>query len=109
MLAIALAGCGGEASHLPPLWQWPGAAVGSAVGNAAYEARRERVRIHVAASLPAFERDMAAGGGPSLERGFALASVPQARRGEALAARRATPRGDDAVEALTVPLMVHGG
>ena len=108
-MALALAGCGGEASHLPPPWQWPGAAIGSAVENAAYEERRRRVKAHVAATLPALEAEIAAGSGPGLDRAMALATVPPARRDEALAALRTTPRTEDRAEALTVTLMVHGG
>lgn len=46
---IGLSGCTGKqnASHVPPLWQWPTAAIGTAIGNGVYDVRRNRTKRYL--------------------------------------------------------------
>lgn len=46
-LALLLSGCQPAGSHIPELWQLPGAAIGNAIGNAVYDSRREKVATYV--------------------------------------------------------------
>lgn len=46
-LALLLSGCQPAGSHVPELWQLPGAAIGNAIGNAVYDSRREKVSAYV--------------------------------------------------------------
>ncbi len=106
---VLVAGCAGEASHVPPLWQLPGAAIGAAASNAAYAARRARVRAAVEASLPG----LLARRPDATESVLSAARIAPDRRAEAIAALDAElmrPVADRAarIEGITVVLMVHG-
>lgn len=114
--AGGMAGCSTGPSHVPPLWQLPGAAISSAVSNAAYDARRAGVKRLVARHERALVAEIEAGGGPASGAALDAARVPAAERGAVLAELRDRPdiyrRRDDRdridVEAVTVALMVYG-
>lgn len=110
LLCIALAACTTEARHIPNPLLLPGQAVSAAASNAAYGARRNRVKSHVTAHHATLMAEIDAGGGPHLSRAMHLARVPRDKRPSLirrLQADRALYRADP--EALTIALMVHGG
>jgi len=113
---LGFAGCSGEASHIPPLWQLPGAAVSSAIGNAAYDARRGEVKRLVTLHEQAMVAEIGAGGGPHLMAAMDTARVPGERRAALLSELWGNPqiyrhpdnRDRLDIEAVTVALMVYG-
>jgi len=112
-LAILLAGCSGEPSHIPPLWQLPGAAVSSTFENARYDAKRGRVKQIVSRHATEIAAEIDAGGGIRLTEAMVAAGVPEATRPMLLTDLRSRPdiyrngRGVK-IEPVTVALMVHG-
>lgn len=47
-LVILMSGCTSkQASHVPPIWQWPVAAIGTAIDNSIYDRRRNQVKAHI--------------------------------------------------------------
>ena len=115
-MMVALAGCSGAPSHVPPLWQLPGAAVSTAFGNAAYAERRNAVKDLIVAHDTFILREIDANGGPNLDAAMQVAGIPAERRPDVLAELRAHPeiyrsgvngRGLD-IEAVTVAFMVNG-
>ena len=113
---MGLAGCSAGPSHVPPLWQLPGAAVSSAVSNAAYDARRSAVKRLVTRDEAALVAEIDRGGGPALDRAMDAARIPPGDRAGVVAELGSAPdiyrRSDDRrrmdVEAVTVALMVYG-
>jgi len=116
ILATGSAGCSSGPSHLPPPWHLPGAAVSSAFGNAAYDARRDRVKALVTLQERALVADIDAGGGRVLEEAMDAARVPAPERPLLLTELRGEPHiyrlagvpGRLDIEAVTVALMVYG-
>ncbi len=113
MLVAGLAGCSGEASHIPPLWQLPGAAISSAIGNAGYDAKRGRVKQMVTRNERAIAMEIDAGGGVRLTEAMRAARIDPAIYGTVLKELRDHPdiyRSGDGlkIEPVTVALMVHG-
>lgn len=113
LIATGFAGCAGEASHIPPLWQLPGAAVSSAFENASYDAKRGRVEQIVSLHRDAIAAEIDAGGGPRLTEAMVAAGVPDAVRPvllNDLRSNRDIYRDGRAlkIEPVTVALMVHG-
>lgn len=113
---MAVAGCSGGPSHVPPLWQLPGAVVSTAVGNAAYDARRGRVQALVMRHERALVAEIDGGGGPALAMTMDAARVLSERRPRLRNELRDAPhiyrnaddRGRLDIEAVTVALMVYG-
>lgn len=118
LMAVAVSACAskGDGNMIGAPWQWPGAVIGSGVSNAIYTARRDRVAAHVGAHLEAISVEALAGGGRLIEEGARLAEVSLARKPELIAQLRDShasffdkPSRAEAVEAVTVAFMVHGG
>ncbi len=113
LIVILLAGCSGGPSHIPPLWQLPGAAVSSAYENAGYDAKRGRVKQIVSRHSAEIAAEIDAGGGIRLTEAMVAAGVPEATRPMLLTDFRSRPdiyrnwRGVQ-IEPVTVALMVHG-
>ena len=113
---MGMAGCSTGPSHIPPLWQLPGAAVSSAVSNAAYDARRSDVKRLVTRDERAMIGEIERGGGPALDRAMDAARIPPENRPGVIAELGSAPdiyrRSDDRsrmdIEAVTVALMVYG-
>jgi len=116
ILATGLAGCNSGPSHIPPLWHLPGAAVSNAFGNAAYNARRDRVKALVTLHERALVAEIDAGGGRTLNDAMDAARVPAPERPLLLTELRGEPHiyrlagipGRLDIEAVTVALMVYG-
>lgn len=115
MLCLGFAGCKtNEASHLPALWQLPGAAVGSVFENVPYKARRKKVERFTGAHYNQIADDIHAGGGGALTQVLNLAHVPVSRRAELVRIILNDPHiyfGGSHVqntERLVVAFMVHG-
>ncbi len=111
LAALTLAACAGgdDASHLPSPLALPGQALGNAIGNGIYNARRGRVEAFVKANHPALIGEIRAGGGPRLARAMELAGVaPEMRPTLALRLRADIGLYENSPEALVVALMVHG-
>jgi len=98
-------GCG--PSHLPHPLALPGAAIGTAVENATYGARRGKVKAHVTEQFDPLLVEIAKGGGPMLSKAYNLARVPASKREALTALLKDDPRLRTDPEALTVSLMVH--
>ena len=116
VLMVGGSGCSPEPSHLPPLWQLPGAAVSGVFENAAYDARRDRVKALVTLRERALIAEIDGGGGPALNDAMNAARVPAAKRPLLLSDLRNNPhiyrfvnnRDRLDIEAVTVALMVYG-
>ncbi|SDW37918.1 hypothetical protein [Litoreibacter albidus] len=109
LIALALAGCSPNApSHLPNPVLLPAHAVGNAVSNATYNARRATVKSYVARNFSALTQNIRTGGGDVLSKAYDLARVPTQRRPALTQMLAADPALSADVEALTVSLMVHG-
>ena len=112
-VSVALSACAGGASHVPPLWQLPGAAVGSTIDNEVYGRRRAKVKKYVAENWIQIQTDISLGGGVALNRAFDLAKIAYAKRVGVLKEIKARPDIYQAgslvenIEMLTVTLMVH--
>ncbi len=105
-----LAGCDpSQPSHLPNPLLLPGQAIGTAAGNAVYNARRGKVEVYVKSNFPALVQEMKAGGGPHLDQAMTLAGVAAATR-PILLLRLKSDIGiyENSPDALVVALMVHG-
>ena len=110
-MVLALGGC--DMGHLGNPLMWPGMAVGNAVENAGYNARRKRVSGHVEAHQFEIISDIAVGGGPSLSKAFDLAQVVNQARPEVRGILKQEiakfrPNTKEAREQLVIVLMVHG-
>ncbi len=112
LLAAALgSGCAGQsASHLPHPLALPGAAIGTAIENGIYGARRRQVSDWVQTHHAKLIAQIRAGGGGHLQHAMDLARVPQQDR-QALIHRLTSDLAlyQSDPEALIVALMVHGG
>lgn len=109
ILIALLAACGDDASHLPNPVSWPVLALGNAVDNGLYDARRARVSAHVQAHHGEILEQIGAGGGPQLGRAMELAGVAQGERAglvRRLGGEIAMYRNDP--EALVIAFMVYG-
>ncbi len=112
---VLLTGCASrEASHLPPVWQIPGAVIGGGIENAVYGAKRKRVEAHVSANFNVLLTDMRNGSGPALTRAFELSGVNESKRDELIADILGHPDiylvGPPAqnIERVVVAFMVYG-
>ncbi len=108
---LALGGC--DMGHLGNPLMWPGMAVGNAVDNAGYNARRKRVSDHVAAHQLEILTDIGTGGGPTLSKAFDLAQVHRSNRPQVLRSMQKDiamyrPNTAEAREQLVIALMVNG-
>ncbi len=111
LLPVALAGC--DMGHLGNPVLLPVSALITAVGNAGYDARRQKLSDHVSAHHPDILRDIRAGTGPALTTALDLAGIAPATRPDLLALLKKdfslfqadTPKSR---ENLVVTLMVHG-
>ena len=104
------AACSTEANHLGNPLLWPVYAMSTGLENAAYNARRGEVELHVKTNHGALLTEIGAGGGPLIEVAMDLAGVPEADRHARLTQLRADlPLYTESPEALIVALMVYGG
>ncbi|RLJ36126.1 hypothetical protein BCF46_3968 [Litoreibacter meonggei] len=109
-IVLASAGCSPSApSHLPNPVLLPAYAVGNAIHNASYNARRAKVKTYVSQNFKALHQDILGGDGSALEMAYQLAGVPEANRPALTQMLAAEPNLTKDPEALTVSLMVHGG
>jgi hypothetical protein len=118
LMTAPLAACStsNDGNMIGAPWQWPGAIVSGAVGNAIYDARRNRVKTHVSGNFDAISTEARAGGGPMMAEAARLAEVPQTRRAQLFAQMRDShgvyfdkPTREEAIEAVTIAFMVYGG
>lgn len=118
---ILLSGCQSAASHMPPLWALPGAAMGTAIGNAAYSVRRERVADAVRQYYPPLRQEVYLSSReqqPHLQRIAAIAGVPSRRYNQLAQVLRDDPDSYfmtttnsptlTQIEPLVIAIMVHG-
>ncbi len=112
VMALVLGGC--DMGHLGNPLMWPGMAVGNAVENTTYNARRKKVSDHVNAHQFEILTDIGVGGGPALGKAFDLARVPEENRAQVLRNFQKDiamyrPNTAKAREQLVIALMVNGG
>ena len=106
------AACSG-ASHIPPPWELPGAAAGSAIENARYNAKRKRVKSYLSDHYDELQTDLLIGHGPALSAALEEADVTGEKAAALVAEIRNNPdiylKKSEAenIEALTVAFMVH--
>ena len=115
LLGLGLAGCqSGGANHIPPPWQYPGAAIGSVIENTAYKARRRKVERFTADNYEAVVTDIQSGGGATLTHVLGISRVPLSRHPELRVAIMDDPNiyfsgpRPQNIERLVVAIMVHG-
>lgn len=106
---VCLAACSDEANHLGNPLMLPISGISTAIGNAAYDARRGEVEVIVKSNHPTLLNEIADGGGPVLTQAMDAARIPVAER----PARVLQMRGDiglyaEAPGALVTALMVYG-
>ncbi len=114
LLSLVLTACHTDSpSHIPPLWQLPGAAAGSVFDNALYTSRRRKVERFTTENFETIMADIQKGGGPVLTKVLGLARVPSEQRQFVIDDVRAHPeiylkgpRSGD-IETLVITLMVH--
>lgn len=80
---VLLSACSKEASHLPSIFDLPGAA-GSVIENAAYHSKRKKVSHYVSKHYLALRSDVSKGGGQSLEGVFDVANIKHSKRASAI-------------------------
>ncbi len=108
---LALGGC--DMGHLGNPLMWPGMAIGNAVGNSTYNARRKKVSDHVNTHQFEILTDIGVGGGPALDKAFDLAGVHKSSRAQVLRTFQKDiamfrPNTAEAREQLVIALMVNG-
>lgn len=79
MMALGLSGCSSGPSHIPPLHQIPGAAVGSAIENTRYKARRNKVKAAIQPHLDFILTEADRGGGTTFSLTCELAHVSSSK------------------------------
>ncbi len=76
ILSLFLLGCSSkDASHLPSLFELPGAIIGTTIENARYNAKRERVQQYVTVHYDLLRQEVAQGQGKHLNEVMYLAGV----------------------------------
>lgn len=83
-LAFSLIACSNNASHMPNVFQLPGAVVGSAIDNAVYNARRNKVTAFVKEHYSEIHQDVMAGGGQHLQQALLVAEIPETKHKQAI-------------------------
>jgi len=111
VMVLALSGC--DMGHLGNPLMWPGMAVGNAVDNAGYNARRKRVSDHVNTHQLEILTDIGVGGGASLTKAFDLARVHETNRPAVLRTMKNEmsmyrPNTAEAREQLVIVFMING-
>lgn len=111
-IGILLGGC--DMGHLGNPLMWPVNAVGSAVENSVYSARRNRVKTYISTHYSALILELKATAGPIFLETARLAGVPQSRIAKLYDESRSdltrlTADIAQNVEKLTVTYMVYGG
>lgn len=111
---IGLSACQSGPSHLPPLYQIPGAAIGSAIENNRYASRRSKVKASIAPHLDFILADADKGGGTTFELSCKTARVSPPKCIE-LAKKISQDAHiyrvgtfDERIEKLTAAFMVYG-
>lgn len=105
-----LAACTGEANHLGNPLLLPVNAIGSAIGNGAYNQRRGKVETFVKSNHPTLIADIRAGGGEALTEAYNIANVPnQIRPEHTLQLQSDLALYQAILEALIVAIMVVSG
>jgi len=101
-------------SHIPPLHELPGAAIGSAIENSRYKARRNKVKASIQPHLDFILAEADKGGIPTFGLSCQVANVSAAKCSE-LAQQVSQDAHiyrvgtvDERVEKLTVAFMVYG-
>ena len=112
-LCTVLGACASDdASHIPPVWQIPGAAAGAVIENGLYNQRRKRVKSYIAAHYAAFLSDIAAGGGAVSTQAFTRAHIDPAKQARVMGEIKTHPEIyqtgslEEDIENITVLLMV---
>lgn len=104
-----LASCTNTDSHLPNPITLPAYALNSALNNAFYNARRNRVESYVAVNQALIIADTQSGNGPFLRQAMSLARVRPAKQSELISEiQRGYSLYSQDAEALVAALMVHG-
>ena len=111
---LTLTACTHGASHLPLPHQLPGAAVGSAIDNASYKARRNKVKAAIQPHVDFIMADAARGGGPTFDMTCRVANVSPGKCAELLGQIAQDDHiyqvgtFSERLEKLTVAFMVYG-
>ena len=109
-----LAACSTDASHIPPLHQLPGAAIGSVIENSRYQARRDKVKAMIQPHYDLLMTDVSRGGGTTFDITCRAANVSPPKCQELLSqiAQDSHIYGvgtlEERIEKLTIAFMVYG-
>ncbi len=114
LFSLGLISCTSGPSHIPPLHQIPGAAIGSAIENTRYKSRRNKVKASIAPHLDFILTEADRGGGSTFSISCQVARVSPPKCAEL--ARQISQDAhiyrvgsfDERVEKLTVAFMVYG-
>lgn len=115
VVTLALTACSRGASHIPPLHEIPGSAIGSVIENSRYDSRRGKVKALVQQNLDVLLAEADQGGGAVFSEVCGVADVSAAKCVEL--ARQVAEDVEiyrdgtvaERVEKLTVAFMVYGG
>ena len=110
---LLLASCT-QTSHVPAPWQLPGAAVGTAIDNAMYGSRRNKVKTFIQNNYASLKADVTADQGETLSELFKIANV-KSKQTELLKELQNPESAyvvnaslsEEGLEKLTVAVMVH--
>ena len=81
ILVLLLGGCGSKnASHLPSIFELPGAIIGSAMENTRYNAKRKKIERYVSSHYEALKEEIYAGKGEHLQEVLTLANIKKAKQ-----------------------------
>lgn len=111
---LSLTACKSGPSHIPPLHQIPGAAIGSAIENNRYKSRRNKVKASLAPHIDFILNEADRGGGPTLNGSCRVAKVSPPKCAELTRQISQdthiyqTGSYDERLEKLTLAFMVFG-
>jgi len=113
LILVGPAACTG-ASHIPPPWEIPGAVIGTTIGNARYEAKRNKVKTALTENYGYILQELRMGQGPYFTHACSLARVASADCINVHQEIISNPdiylsrSPDENIESMTVAIMVHG-
>ena len=114
LACFSLTACQTGPSHIPPVYELPGAALGSAVEKSRYKTRRNKVKASIRPHLDFILAEADLGGGPTFSLSCKVARVSPSQctalarqiSTDAHIYKTGTPL--EQIEKLTVAFMVYG-
>lgn len=112
LLPIALTACTG-ASHIPGPWEIPGSVIGTTIGNARYEAKRDKVKAYLTLYYDIILTELSGGRGEHIFALYEHADVPREKFSIITQEFVSNPNiyqngsSGENIEKMTITIMVH--